>query len=86
MTQLRRNPVRGRQQLPLHLVDWLLGVYRPIAEIDELHAAGVEYDSFYTFDADHMAHDEVESLWRTHGEFLRREAERRGLQLPAARR
>jgi hypothetical protein len=84
MTKLHRNPHHAKPDLAQHVVDFLLGVNRPIAEIEELRANGIEYDSFYQFDADlTMTDDECRRLWQTHGAQLRREAKRRGLNVPA---
>lgn len=80
MTQLRRHP--APKALPLHVIDFLLGVSRSAPEIVALEEQGIDYDAFYEFDP--MPDDERRRLWQAHGAELRREAKRRGLEVPRA--
>ena len=80
MAQLRRNSVQ--KGLPLHVIDFLLGVSRSSREIVELEERGIAYDAFFEFDE--MSDAERRRLWQIHGAELRREARRRGLEVPRA--
>jgi len=75
----RRSHVAAGGGLPLHLVDFLLGVRRGVREIEQLTAAGIRYDSFFEFTE--MPGEEWQRLWREHGAALRAEAKRRGIVL-----
>jgi hypothetical protein len=83
----RRYPLRSvgdaRGRLPPDLTDCLLGVQRTPAEIAQLQARGTPYDSFLTFDVDQWPAERIDALWRTHGRWLRAEAQRRGVAVPA---
>ena len=68
--------------LALHEADYLLGVRRPMDEIERLRAEGIEYNTLYRFRADSMPVAEFRALWAEHGAFLRAEAKRRGIPLP----
>jgi len=70
---------RESHALELHVVDFLLGTRRGVAEIERLQASGIRYDSFYEFHE--MASDAWQRLWKEHGTALRREARRRGIVL-----
>jgi hypothetical protein len=80
MAQLRRNP--AQKELPLHVIDRLLNFNRPALEVEDLHRQGVAYDLFYEFDE--LPDHERRRLWQVHGAELRREARRRGLDVPRA--
>jgi len=82
MKRVSRYPAESSQQLPLDLVDFLLGVHRTVDEISRLQASGTNYDSFLEFDADRWPKERIAELWRVHGRQLRAEAKRRGLVAP----
>jgi hypothetical protein len=75
----RRETAAG---VPLELIDFLLSCDRPNAAVDKLHAKGIEYDAFLTFDYDRMSTVDFQHLWKCYEPLLRREADRRGWQLP----
>ena len=84
MKRVSRYPAEASQQLPLDLVEFLLGTRRTVDEIARLQAAGTNYDSFLEFDADQWPAERIAELWRIHGRQLRTEARRRGLEVPRA--
>lgn len=80
---LRRQQRRGASgTLAAHEIDFLLGVRRPMAEIERLRAAGVAYNPLHRFVADSMPVAQFRALWGEHGAFLRAEATRRGIPVP----
>lgn len=81
---LTRQQRRGGSgtALAAHEIDFLLGVRRPRAEIEGLHAAGIAYNPLYRFTAGSMPKAAFMALWNEHGAFLRAEAKRRGIPVP----
>ena len=73
---------RSRSTLPLHVVDYLLGVSRTADEIAAMQAAGIDYDAFYEFEPASDA--ELAQLRQTHRAELGAEAARRGLVFEGA--
>jgi hypothetical protein len=84
MTLRRRS--RDEIALTLAMQDFLLHIDRSAAAIGELHASGIEYDSFGRFDWDFWPDEQIDELWQVHGSQLRAEAKRRGIALPPGRR
>ena len=79
----RRFPIRGCSGvLPLHAIDFLLGVNRTADEIAKFHAEGISYDAFFPFDE--LCTRDYAALWQKHRTFLRAEARRRGIPCPPA--